>query len=79
VADRRPIDGGAMTEPEVGVLTDPDELALVAAGFPAFRIWRQTFWDRTRYTAQARELTTHPNTVVTGDLAELRAALRPSR
>lgn len=54
---------------------DPDELALVAAGFPAYRIWRQTFYDRTRYTAQARDLTIHPNTVVTADLAELHAAL----
>jgi hypothetical protein len=54
---------------------DPDELALTAAGYPAFRLWRETGYDGTRYIARARSLTTHPHTVVTGSLPELTAAL----
>jgi len=54
---------------------DPDELALVAAGFPAFRLWRETTGDGTRYVARARSLRTHPHAVVTGSLPELAAAL----
>jgi hypothetical protein len=54
---------------------DPDELAVVAAGFPAFRIWRETRLDRTRYTARALSLATHPHAVITHDLAELRTFL----
>jgi hypothetical protein len=54
---------------------DHDELAALAAGFPAFRLSRTTAYDRTRYTAEARSLDTHPHTVVTADLAELAAAL----
>jgi hypothetical protein len=54
---------------------DQDELALIAAGFPAFSIWRQVLHDRTLYTAQARDLATHPSTVITQDVAELRTAL----
>lgn len=55
--------------------SDPDELAMIAAGFPAFRLWRVTIYDRIRYIAQGASLDTHPYTVVTGDLDELRAAL----
>jgi hypothetical protein len=54
---------------------DPDDLALTAAGFPAFRLWRETTGDGTRYIARARSLTTRPHTVVTGSLGELAAAL----
>ena len=54
---------------------DIDELALIAARFPGFRIWRETTGEGTRYAAQARSLTTRPNTVITDDLAELRVAL----
>jgi hypothetical protein len=57
---------------------DPDELALTAAGFPAFLLWRETTWDGTRYVARARSLATHPHAVVTADLAELAAALTPA-
>jgi hypothetical protein len=54
---------------------DADELALVAAGFPAFRLWRETCYDRTRYVSRARDISTHPHTIVTADLGELAAAL----
>ena len=30
---------------------DPDELALLAAGCPAFRLWRATVYDRICYVA----------------------------
>jgi hypothetical protein len=58
---------------------DPDELALVAAGFPEFRLWRETTFDHTRYVARSRDLNTHPHTVVTTDLAELAATLVAGR
>jgi hypothetical protein len=51
------------------------ELALLAAEFPAFRFWRQTYYDRTLYIAQSTSLSTRPHAVVTDDLGELRAAL----
>jgi hypothetical protein len=54
---------------------DPDELALISAGFPGFRVWREVRADGTRYAAQARDLATRPSAVVTADLAELRAVL----
>jgi hypothetical protein len=56
-------------------LPDLDELALIAAGFPAFHLWHGHIYDRTRYIAQGHNLDTHPHTVVTGDLGELAAAL----
>ena len=55
---------------------DPDELALIAAGFPEFRLWRETILDRTCYVARSLDLSTNPHTVVTADLDELSAALR---
>lgn len=55
---------------------DPDELALVAADFPAFEVWRSVTAHRSRYVAQSRTLDGHPHMVVTDDLAELAAALR---
>ena len=58
---------------------DHDELTLLAAEFPAFRFWCQTFSDRTLYTAQSTSLGTRPHTVVTDDLGELRAALALGR
>jgi hypothetical protein len=54
---------------------DPDELALIAAGFPEFRLWRETTLDRTHYIARGRDLNTHPHTIVTTDLDELSATL----
>jgi hypothetical protein len=58
---------------------DLDELALVAAGFPAFCFWRENTYHGTRYAARARSLTAHPHTVITDNLAELRATLTTSQ
>jgi hypothetical protein len=58
---------------------DADELALLAAGFPAFRLWRETILDRTRYVAQGTTLNSHPHIVITDDLAELAATLTASQ
>lgn len=58
---------------------DLEELALVAAGFPAFHFWRAITYDRIRYVAQGTSLDTHPYAVVTHDLVELRAALDADR
>jgi hypothetical protein len=55
--------------------TDPDGLALVAAGFPAFHIWRSVTVYRSRYVAQSLSLSTHPHTVITDNLEELIAEL----
>jgi hypothetical protein len=54
---------------------DLDELALVAAGFPAYHVWRSVAPGHRRYVAQAAGLGARPHTVVTDDLAELAAIL----
>jgi hypothetical protein len=55
---------------------DPTEIAVVQQDFPQHQIWREIIGDRApRYVARARSLDTHPHTVITGDLGELRAAL----
>jgi hypothetical protein len=43
--------------------------------FPQFRIWRETIPGRVRYVARSLSPGLNPHTVVTGDPAELRAAL----
>jgi hypothetical protein len=43
--------------------------------FPDFRIWQEITGHRTRYIARRLSRGTHPHTVVTSDLAELRAEL----
>ena len=43
--------------------------------YPHYRIWRETTSTRTRYIARALTPGTHPHTVVTADLSELRAEL----
>jgi hypothetical protein len=58
---------------------DPDELALIAAGFPEFRLWRETTFHHTCYVARGRDLNTHPHAVVTADLHELSAMLLAGR
>jgi hypothetical protein len=63
-----------MTTPVPG-LRDADELALIAAGFPGFSIWRSVTADGTRYVAQSLSLHARPHTIVTDDLAELATAL----
>jgi len=56
-------------------LADFDELAQVAAGFPAYHVWRSVDPGHRRYVAQAAGLGARPHTVVTDDLAELAAVL----
>jgi hypothetical protein len=50
-------------------------LPAVRSEFPQFRIWRETEGARTRYIARGLFLGVRPHTVVTADLAELRAEL----
>ena len=47
--------------------------------FPCFRIWPERTCNRVRYVARSLHLGLNPHTVVTDDIGELRAALRPSR
>jgi hypothetical protein len=71
---------GRLSDSELDDLAaDLDELALVAAGFPAFQFWRAITYDRIRYVAQGTSLDTHPSVVVTHDLVELRAVLGADR
>jgi len=65
--------------PGPGSPPDPDEMALAAAGFPRYRLWRQYRPDRTRYVATARDLTARPHTLVTPSLDELTAELAASK
>ena len=55
-----------------------DELASLRKDFPRFRVWRETIGDRVHYVARSQHPGLNPHTVVTDDLAELRAALEPS-
>ncbi len=54
-------------------------LAVLQAEFPCYRIWREDIGGRVRYIARSLQHGLRPHTVVTGDRAELRAALLPSR
>jgi hypothetical protein len=54
---------------------DADELALIAAGFPAYCLWRSIAAGHSRYVAQGTSMDAHPHTVITDNLAELAAAL----
>jgi S-adenosyl methyltransferase len=58
---------------------EPDELAELRKRFPSFRIWREITRDRCRYVARSQRAGLNPHTVVTADMAELEAALEPSR
>lgn len=53
----------------------PDELADLRKQFPGFRIWQEIIGDRVRYVARRTRAGLNPRTVVTGDVAELRAAI----
>jgi hypothetical protein len=55
------------------------QLAALQAEFPCFRIWRERTCDRDRVLARSLHPGLNPHTVVTDDIAELRAALEPSR
>ena len=54
-----------------------DELTNLRKDFAGFRIWRETIGERVLYVARSQRAGLHPHTVVTGNLAELRAALDP--
>ncbi len=56
-----------------------DDLSGLRPDFPCFRIWRVETCDRTRYEVRSLHPGLNPHTVVTDDLAELRAALEPAR
>jgi hypothetical protein len=61
--------GGAAGNSEIS-------LPALRSEFPQFRIWRETEGNRARYIARSLFPGVHPHTVVTPDLAELRAELR---
>jgi O-methyltransferase involved in polyketide biosynthesis len=52
-----------------------DQLPLLRAEFPGWRIWREDVCGRVRYVARSRRPGVNPHTVVTADLGELREAL----
>ena len=56
-------------------LTRQEELAELQDEFPGFRIWREVTGEHVRLIAVRRRRGTSPHTVVTADLAELRAVL----
>jgi hypothetical protein len=53
-------------------------LARLQQEFPDFRIWREVTAEHVRFVAVRRQAGTRPHTVVTADMAELRAALSRS-
>jgi hypothetical protein len=61
------------------VIVDPTEaVARLTADFPSFAFWSEiTADDRIRYGARRRHDGINPHTVLTTDIAELRAALSP--
>ena len=54
---------------------DDNALCTLRADFPQFRIWPEIIGARTLYIAHRLRRDTHPHTLVTADLNELRAAL----
>ena len=55
-----------------------EDLAVLRAEFPAFRIWEEQLPGRVRYVARSRTEGINPHTVITADVDELRDALQPS-
>jgi len=55
-----------------------EDLAVLQAEFPAFRIWEEQMPGRVRYVARSRADGVNPHTVIAADLDELRGALQPS-
>jgi hypothetical protein len=64
--------------PAAGDGTSRRQLAALRAEFPCFRIWREETCDRARYVARSLHPGLNPHTVMTDDMAELRAALEPA-
>src|ERR1039457_6274151 len=56
-----------------------DDLTVLRADFPAYKIWQEHTPGRARYVARRLRDGLNPDTVVTSDLAELRNALGPAR
>jgi len=52
-----------------------DDLGVLRAEFPAYRIWRETARGETRYVAQRQVQVPGPHTVITPDIDELRDML----
>jgi len=75
VTDSNPPD----TTTPTPAVPEPDPLEALRAEFPDFRICREITCDRTVYIARSLHWDTNPHTVVTGNLDELRAALREGR
>lgn len=57
--------------------SDPDDarLDLLRTDCPGFRIWREVIGAHSRYIARRLAPGTHPHTVISADLDEIRAAL----
>jgi O-methyltransferase involved in polyketide biosynthesis len=72
MTDHAPAPASAVREPA-------DELPSLQAAFPCYRICREDICGRVRYSACRQQPGLHPHTVITDDLAEMRAALESSR
>ena len=59
------------------VLAVSEELAVLQAEFPVYKIWLEQTPGRVRYVAQSRLYDVNPHTVITDDMAELRETLQP--
>src|SRR5712691_646670 len=57
----------------------PDPLLALQHQFPRYRISQESVCDRVRYVARSLEHGLRPHTVITDDLAEMRAALGPTQ
>ena len=56
-----------------------EDLAVLQAEFPGFKIWEEQTPGRVRYVARSRSKGVNPHTVVTADIGELREALQPAK
>jgi hypothetical protein len=54
-----------------------EDLAVLQAEFPAYKIWQERTSGRVRYVARSRLRDVNPHTVITADVVELREALKP--
>lgn len=61
-----------------GLPDDANRLDQLRAEYPGFGIWREVTGDHARYVARRLNPGTHPHSVVTPDLTELRTALASS-
>jgi len=55
-----------------------EDLAVLQAEFPSFKIWEEQTPGRVRYVARSRSEGVNPHTVITADIGELREALQPA-